>query len=198
MLYTKALQTLIGELQKLPGIGPKSAQRLAFYLLRQPDAEVKKLAAALVDAKERIRTCSRCCNLSETDPCELCLAPRDDSLLCLVAEPRDLVALERTREFKGRYHVLGGLISPMDGVGPEQLKIAELLARLQAADAVHEVILALGSTVEGEATSLYLTRLLKPVGLKITRLAFGLPMGSDLEFADEVTLARALVARREV
>ncbi len=198
MLYTRTLQALISELQKLPGIGPKSAQRLAFHLLRQPEAEVRKLAAALLEAKERIRTCSRCCNLSESDPCELCLAPRDDAVVCLVAEPRDLVALERTREFKGRYHVLGGLISPMDGVGPEQLKIAELLARLQATDRIAEVILALGSTVEGEATSLYLTRLLKPLGLKVTRLAFGLPMGSELEYADEVTLARALVARREV
>ena len=198
MLYTRTLQALISELQKLPGIGPKSAQRLAFHLLRQPDAEVRKLASALIEAKERIRTCSRCCNLSESDPCELCLSPRDDSIVCLVAEPRDLVALERTREFKGRYHVLGGLISPMDGVGPEQLKVAELLSRLQATDRIAEVILALGSTVEGEATSLYLTRLLKPLGLKVTRLAFGLPMGSELEYADEVTLARALVSRREV
>ena len=198
MLYTKPLQTLIAELQKLPGIGAKSAQRLAFHILRQPDADVRKLASALVEAKERIRTCSRCCNLSEVDPCELCLAPRDDAVVCLVAEPRDLVALERTREFKGRYHVLGGLISPMDGIGPDQLKIAELLARLQSGAATDEIILALGSTIEGEATSLYLTRLLKPLGLKVTRLAFGLPMGAELEYADEVTLARALVARREV
>lgn len=198
MLYTRPLAALIGELQKLPGIGPKSAQRLAFHLLRQDPSEIRRLADALVEAKERIRACSRCCNLSAEDPCELCLAPgRDESLLCVVAEPRDLIALERTREFKGRYHVLGGLISPMDGVGPDQLKVAELLERLGQAH-VEEVILALNPTVEGEATTLYLSRLLKPLGIRITRLAFGLPMGTDLDFADEVTLARALEGRREL
>lgn len=198
MLYTRPLAALIGELQKLPGIGPKSAQRLAFHLLRQDTAEIRRLADVLVEAKERIRACSRCCNLSAEDPCELCIAPgRDDSVLCVVAEPRDLIALEKTREFKGRYHVLGGLISPMDGVGPDQLKVAELLGRLGQAH-VAEVILALNPTVEGEATTLYLSRLLKPLGIRITRLAFGLPMGTDLDFADEVTLARALEGRREL
>ncbi len=198
MLYTRPLASLIAELQKLPGIGPKSAQRLAFHLLRQDTAEIRRLADALVEAKERIRTCSRCCNLSAEDPCELCLAPgRDDSILCVVAEPRDLVALEKTREFKGRYHVLGGLISPMDGVGPEQLKVPELLTRLGQGH-IQEVILALNPTVEGEATTLYLSRLLKPLGVRVTRLAFGLPMGTDLDFADEVTLARALEGRREL
>ncbi|MBM3268840.1 MAG: recombination protein RecR [Candidatus Sericytochromatia bacterium] len=198
MLYTRPLAALIGELQKLPGIGPKSAQRLAFHLLRQDSGEVRRLADALLEAKDRIKSCSRCCNLSAEDPCELCLAPgRDDLMLCVVAEPRDLVALERTREFKGRYHVLGGLISPMDGVGPEQLKVTELLARL-GAGGIREVILALNPTVEGEATTLYLSRLLKPLGATVSRLAFGLPMGTDLDFADEVTLARALEGRREL
>lgn len=198
MLYTKPLAALIGELQKLPGIGPKSAQRLAFHLLRQDPTEVRRLAEALLEAKERIRACSRCCNLSAEDPCELCLAPgRDDTTLCVVAEPRDLVAIERTREFKGRYHVLGGLISPMDGVGPDQLRVAELLTRV-GSGAIQEVILALNPTVEGEATTLYLSRLLRPLGARVTRLAFGLPMGTDLDFADEVTLARALEGRREL
>lgn len=198
MLYTRPLAALIGELQKLPGIGPKSAQRLAFHLLRQDTTEIRRLADALVEAKERIRACSTCCNLSAEDPCELCLAPgRDDAVLCVVAEPRDLVALEKTREFKGRYHVLGGLISPMDGVGPDQLKVAEMLGRLGQGH-ITEVILALNPTVEGEATTLYLSRLLKPAGIRVTRLAFGLPMGTDLDFADEVTLARALEGRREL
>ena len=198
MLYTKPLASLIAELQKLPGIGPKSAQRLAFHLIRQDPGDIRRLATVLIEAKEQIRTCSRCCNLSAEDPCELCLAPgRDDSSLCVVAEPRDLIALERTREFKGRYHVLGGLISPMDGVGPDQLKVPELLGRLQN-DAIREIILALDPTVEGEATTLYLSRLLKPLCPKVTRLAFGLPMGTDLDFADEVTLARALEGRREL
>ena len=198
MIYTKPLASLIAELQKLPGIGPKSAQRLAFHLIRQDAVDVRRLADALVEAKERIRTCSRCCNLSAEDPCELCLIPgREDAVLCVVAEPRDLVALERTREFKGRYHVLGGLISPMDGVGPDQLKVTELLGRL-GDGLVQEAILAMGPTVEGEATTLYLSRLLKPLGLRVTRLAFGLPMGTELDFADEVTLARALEGRREM
>ncbi len=198
MLYTRPLAALIAELQKLPGIGPKSAQRLAFHLLRQNTVEIRRLTDSLLEAKERIRSCSRCCNLSAEDPCELCLAHgRDDAILCVVAEPRDLIALERTREFKGRYHVLGGLISPMDGVGPDQLKVPELLGRLSG-DGIREVILALNPTVEGEATTLYLSRLLKPLGSTVSRLAFGLPMGTDLDFADEVTLARALEGRREL
>lgn len=203
MLYTRPLARLIEELEKLPGIGPKSSQRLAFHLIKQPEAAITTLANTLLDAKRQVRFCSQCQNLSAEDPCELCLNPsRQRHVLCVVAEPRDLVALERTREYKGLYHVLGGLLSPLDGVGPEQLKIRELLARLQSSSSdageVEEVILAINPSVEGEATSLYLARLLKPAGLKVTRIAFGLPMGSDLEFADEMTLVRAMEGRREL
>ncbi|MGE5707420.1 MAG: recombination mediator RecR [Bacteroidota bacterium] len=198
MLYSKPLARLIEELQRLPGIGPKSAQRLAFHLLKQETGVVEGLAQALLEAKSQIKLCSQCSNLSAQDPCELCSdTKRDLKVLCVVAEPRDVIALERTREFKGRYHVLQGLISPMDGVGPEQLKIKELLARLQGS-AVEEIILAINPTIEGEATTLYLSRLLKPTGLRLTRIAFGLPIGSDLEYADELTLIRALEGRREV
>lgn len=196
-LYTKPLARLIDELQKLPSIGQKTAQRLAFHLLKMPEAEVRHLAQAIVDAKEQVRYCSRCSNLSAEDPCEMCDNPqRDDAVLCVVAEPRDLVALERSKEFRGRYHVLQGLISPLDGIGPEQLKIKELLHRLGGS--VQEVILAINPTVEGDATVLYLSRLIKPLGPRVTRLAFGLPIGGDLEYADEMTLAKALQGRREV
>jgi recombination protein RecR len=203
MLYTRPLAQLIEELEKLPGIGPKSSQRLAFHLIKQPEAAIQTLAQTLLAAKQQVRFCSQCQNLSAEDPCEMCQNPsRQRHVLCVVAEPRDLVALERTREYKGLYHVLGGLLSPLDGVGPDQLKIRELLARLQSsssdAGAVEEVILAINPSVEGEATSLYLARLLKPAGLKVTRIAFGLPMGSDLEYADEMTLVRALEGRREL
>lgn len=198
MLYTRPLARLIEELEKLPGIGPKSSQRLAFHLIKQPLQSVKNLATALVEAKEQIAWCSICANLSAEDPCDICRHPgRDPHMICVIAEPRDLVALERTREFKGTYHVLGGLISPLDGVGPEQLKIRELVARLQSGQ-VEEVILAINPTVEGEATTLYLGRLLKPSGIKVTRIAFGLPMGGDLEYADEMTLVKALEGRREL
>ncbi|HEY9766242.1 MAG TPA: recombination mediator RecR [Chroococcales cyanobacterium] len=198
MLYSKPLARLIEELQRLPGIGPKSAQRLAFHLLKQEDSFVQSLASSLLDAKSQIRLCSRCANLSAQDPCELCSdEKRDPAILCVVAEPRDVIALERTGEFKGRYHVLQGLISPLDGIGPEQLKIKELLLQLQES-ALQEVILAINPTIEGEATTLYLSRLLKPIGVLLTRIAFGLPVGSDLEFADELTLIRALEGRREV
>lgn len=198
MVYAKPLAKLIEELQKLPGIGPKSAQRLAFHILKQGDSEVTALAQSLLDAKSQIRLCSTCFNLSAQDPCELCQSPsRDPSVLCVVAEPRDLIALERTHEFKGRYHVLQGLISPMDGIGAEQLKIKELLVRLQD-KAIQEVILAINPTIEGEATTLYLSRLLKPTGIKMTRIAFGLPIGADLEYADELTLIKALEGRREI
>jgi recombination protein RecR len=189
---------LIEELEKLPGIGPKSSQRLAFHLVKQPAQAVQNLAKALVDAKEQIKFCSVCSNLSAEDPCDICRSTaRDRHVICVVAEPRDLVALERTREFKGTYHVLGGLISPLDGIGPEQLKIKELLQRLQT-PGVDEVILAINPSVEGEATTLYLSRLLKPAGVKVTRIAFGLPIGGDLEYADELTLVKALEGRREV
>ncbi len=203
MLYTKPLARLIEELEKLPGIGPKSSQRLAFHLIKQPTQAIENLANALVDAKKQVKFCSTCQNLSAEDPCDICKNPsRDRSAICVVAEPRDLVALERTREFKGLYHVLGGLISPLDGVGPEQLKIRELLQRLQGIDGdrtnVTEVILAINPSIEGEATSLYLGRLLKPAGLKVTRIAFGLPIGGDLEYADEMTLVKALEGRREI
>lgn len=198
MLYTKPLARLIEELQKLPGVGPKSSQRLAFHLVKQSPQAVHALASALIEAKEQIRFCSVCQNLSADDPCDICRSvSRERAVICVVAEPRDLVALERTREFKGMYHVLGGLISPLDGIGPEQLKVKELLSRLQDGE-VQEVILAINPTVEGEATSLYLSRLLKPMGVKVTRIAFGLPIGGDLEYADELTLVKALENRREV
>lgn len=198
MFYSKPLAQLIEELQKLPGIGPKSAQRLAFHLLKQPEGDVKRLAQSLVDAKEQIKLCSICSNLSVNDPCELCAHPtRDVSTICVVAEPKDLVAVERTKEYKGRYHVLQGLISPMDGVGPDQLKIKELLDRMGSGE-IQEIILAINPTIEGEVTTLYLSRMLKPLGVRVTRIAFGLPMGGDLEYADEMTLVKALEGRREV
>lgn len=198
MFYSKPLAQLIEELQKLPGIGPKSAQRLAYHLLKQPAADVQKLAKALTDAKEQIKFCSQCSNLSAMDPCELCANPaRDPGTVCVVSEPKDLVAVERTKEYRGRYHVLQGLISPMDGIGPEQLKIKELMARLHG-DTVKEVILAIPPSIEGEATSLYLSRLIKPLGVRVTRIAFGLPVGGDLEYADEMTLVKALEGRREI
>lgn len=198
MFYSKPLAQLIEELQKLPGIGPKSAQRLAFHLLKQPEGDVKRLAQSLVDAKEQIKLCSVCSNLSVHDPCELCAHPtRDATTICVVAEPKDLVAVERTKEYKGRYHVLQGLISPMDGVGPDQLKIKELLDRV-GSGAIQEIILAINPTIEGEVTTLYLSRMLKPLGVRVTRIAFGLPMGGDLEYADEMTLVKALEGRREV
>ncbi|MFP5503520.1 MAG: recombination mediator RecR [Candidatus Sericytochromatia bacterium] len=197
-MYTKPLARLIEELQKLPGVGPKSSQRLAFHLVKQSPQAIQSLAQALLDAKAQIKFCSVCSNLSAEDPCDICRSPnREQGTICVVAEPRDLVALERTKEFKGTYHVLGGLISPLDGIGPEQLKIKELLARLGSGE-VEEVILAINPTVEGEATSLYLSRLLKPMGLRVTRIAFGLPIGGDLEYADELTLVKALEGRREI
>ena len=198
MFYSKPLAQLIEELQKLPGIGPKSAQRLAYHLLKQPMADVQRLAKALTDAKEQIKFCSQCSNLSAMDPCELCANPaRDPGTVCVVSEPKDLVAVERTKEYRGRYHVLQGLISPMDGIGPEQLKIKELVSRLQG-ETVKEVILAIPPSIEGEATSLYLSRLIKPLGVRVTRIAFGLPVGGDLEYADEMTLVKALEGRREI
>lgn len=197
MFYSKPLAQLIDELQKLPGIGPKSAQRLAFHLLKQSDTDVRRLAQRLLDAKDQIKLCSRCCNLSAQDPCELCVHPgRDEAVICVIAEPKDLVAVERTKEYKGRYHVLQGLISPMDGVGPENLKVKELLDRLGTG--VQEIILALNPSVEGEVTTLYLSRMLKPLGVRVTRIAFGLPVGGDLEYADEMTLVKAFEGRREV
>jgi len=197
-LYEGPVQALIDELGRLPGIGPKSAQRIAFHLLRVDPADARRLAAAIVDAKERVTWCRQCFNISEGELCVYCRDDRRDSrVLCVVEEPRDIVAIERTGEFKGRYHVLQGAISPIEGVGPEQLRIKELLARIDQ-DGVDEVILATNPNIEGEATAMYLARLLKPLGMRVTRIASGLPVGGDLEYADEMTLGRALEGRREL
>jgi recombination protein RecR len=197
-LYEGPVQTLIDELGRLPGVGPKSAQRIAFYLLKMPAEDAKRLAGAIVDAKERVSWCRRCFNMAEGELCAFCRDERRDSaVLCIVEEPRDIVAIERTAEFRGRYHVLQGAISPIEGIGPEQLRIKELLARI-ADEGVEEVILATNPNIEGEATAMYVARLLKPLGIRVTRIASGLPVGGDLEYADEVTLGRALEGRREV
>jgi recombination protein RecR len=195
MLYTsEALQQLIEEFAQLPGIGRKSAQRMALFILKQPRDEVVKMAKALVGAKDRIRYCSSCYNITEQDPCIVCSSPkRDRNVICVVEEPNDVLALEKTNEFRGLYHVLGGSLSPLDGIGPEDLKVRELLGRINAD--VTEVILAMNPNVEGEATTIYLTRLLKPLGVKVSRIARGIPVGGDLEFADEATLTRALEGR---
>jgi recombination protein RecR len=192
------VQSLVDELGRLPGIGPKSAQRIAFYLLKAAPEDAKRLARAVVEAKERVSWCRRCFNFAEGELCVYCRDDRrDSSLLCVVEEPRDIVAVERTQEYRGRYHVLLGAISPIEGIGPDQLKIKELLARVND-EGVKEVILATNPNIEGEATAMYLARLLKPLGLRVTRIASGLPVGGDLEYADEVTLGRALEGRREV
>jgi len=189
---------LIQEFHKLPGIGPKSAQRLTYYLLRASPEEAQALAQAILEVKEKIAFCSICQNFTDTDPCLICDNPqRDRSLICVVEEPLDILALERTGSYHGLYHALHGVISPMDGVGPEDLKIEELLQRLKAGS-VQEVILATNPNLEGEATSMYVSRLLRPLGLRVTRLARGLPTGADLEYADDLTLSRALEDRQEV
>jgi recombination protein RecR len=193
-----ALTGLIEQLVRLPGIGPKTAQRLAFHLLKAPREDATALAEAVVALKDRTQLCARCFNISEGEFCGVCQDPRRDSqLLCVVEEANDLLAIEKTREFRGMYHVLGGTLSPLDGRGPDQIRAKELTARLEAGG-VREVILATNPNVEGEATALYLLRVLKPFPLKVTRIARGLPMGGDLEYADEVTLARALEGRREI
>ncbi len=198
MIYPKSIATLIEHFQKFPSVGPKSAQRMAFYLLRMPENEVQKFAQAIIDAKANTRTCEVCFNLSSTSPCEICQSTkRDRSTICVVAETKDLIAIEKTNEYKGLYHVLQGLISPMDGIGADDIRIKELLTRLTSEE-VQEVILALSPSVEGEATSLYLTKLMKPFGIKISRIAFGLPVGADLEYADEITIAKAIEGRREI
>jgi recombination protein RecR len=195
MLHTsEALQSLIEEFARLPGIGRKTAQRLALHIQKQPREDALRMARALVNVKDKIRTCSICCNITEEDPCAVCASPkRDRGIICVVEEPNDVFALEKTEEFRGLYHVLGGSLSPLDGIGPEELKIKELLARIQGE--VTEVILAMNPNVEGEATTIYLTKLLKPLGVRVSRLARGLPVGGDLEFADEATLSRALEGR---
>ena len=195
-MYEGVVQDLIDELGRLPGVGPKSAQRIAFHILQSDPVDVRRLANALNEVKEKVRFCVICGNVSESERCRVCLDPRRDlSVICVVEEPKDVVAVERTREFRGRYHVLGGAISPIEGVGPDDLRIRELMARL-ADGAVTELILATDPNLEGEATATYLARLLKPMGLKVTRLASGLPVGGDLEYADEVTLGRAFEGRR--
>ena len=198
MIYPKSIATLIEYFQKLPSIGPKSAQRLAFYMLKMPMSEVEKFANAMIEAKEKTKACEICFNLSSTSPCEICSSTsRERTTICVVAETKDLIAIEKTNEYKGLYHVLQGLISPIDGIGAEDIRIKELLTRLTKEE-VTEVILALSPSVEGEATSLYLSRLIKPFNIKISRIAFGLPVGTDLEYADEVTLAKAIEGRHEL
>jgi recombination protein RecR len=198
MHYAKPLARLVGELEKLPGIGPKSAQRLAFYVLRIPVDEARQLADAIVEVKERITACAVCFNFTDQPICEVCRnTRRDGSVLCVVAEPRDLLAMERTNEFRGRYHVLGGVISPLEGIGPEMLRVRELIERLQSGE-VKEVILATNPTVEGDTTAMYLARLIKPFNVRVTKIAFGLPVGGDLDYADQATLIQALEGRREL
>ncbi len=198
MIYPKEIAALIEQFQKFPSVGPKSAQRMAFYLLRMSAAEVGRFAQCIVEAKEKTKTCEICFNLSSKSPCEICQSTRrDNSIICVVAETKDLIAIEKTNEYSGLYHVMQGLISPMDGIGADDIRIKELLNRLTD-DRVKEVILALSPSVEGEATSLYLSKLIKPFGIKISRIAFGLPVGADLEYADEITIARAIEGRREI
>ena len=202
-MFAGPIQDLIDELARLPGIGPKSAQRVAFHLLKATPQDAQKLAAAIVEAKQKVRLCQDCFNVADAELCIYCRDPRRDrSIICVVQEPPDIVALERTREFRGLYHVLQGSISPIEGIGPEDLRVGELLDRLRRADAtdtpVTEVILATNPNIEGEATAMYLGRLLGPLGIKTTRLASGLPVGGDLEYADEVTLGRAIEGRRPI
>jgi len=197
-VFEGPVQDLIDALRRLPGIGAKSAQRLAFHLLRAPAEEANALAGAIRSAKERVTICSECFNVSEGERCRYCRDERrDGTIVCVVEEPGDIIAVERTQEFRGRYHVLGGHISPMDGVGPDDLHVRELLTRIGRGE-VKEVILATNPTVEGEATAIYLANLLKPLGARVTRIASGLPVGGDLEYADEITLGRALEGRREI
>ncbi|MFT3852140.1 MAG: recombination mediator RecR [Ilumatobacteraceae bacterium] len=197
-VYTPPVQALIDELGKLPGIGPKSAQRIAFHLLKAPGEDVARLASSISEAKARVRFCARCWNVADAELCPICADERrDPSLLCVVEESRDIVAIEKTGEFNGRYHVLLGAMSPLDGIGPEQLKMKELFARLEP-EGVREVILCTNPNTEGEVTAMYLARMLQPFGIAVTRIASGLPVGGDLEYADELTLGRALENRRAV
>ncbi|HYH28105.1 MAG TPA: recombination mediator RecR [Actinomycetota bacterium] len=197
-MFEGPIQDLVDELNRLPGIGPKSAQRLAFHLVKSPAQDAKRLADAIVQAKERVRFCRECFGVSEGELCRICADPgRDGSLVCVVEEPKDVSVMEKAGVIKGRYHVLGGAISPMDGIGPDDLRIQELLDRVERND-VNEVILATNPNLEGNATAMYIGGLLKPLGLKVTRLASGLPVGGDLEYADEITLGQALEGRREL
>ena len=195
-MYEGAIQDLIDELGRLPGIGPKSAQRIAFHIIQSEHVDTSRLVEVLRTVKEKVKFCKECGNLSEEELCRICRDERrDKNVICVVEESKDVIAIEKTREFRGRYHVLGGAISPIDGIGPEQLRIKELLTRLQNAD-IEEVIIATDPNLEGEATATYLSRMLKPLGIKISRLASGLPVGGDLEYADEVTLGRAFEGRK--
>jgi recombination protein RecR len=197
-VFAGPIQNLVDELGRLPGIGPRSAQRIAFYLLETDRDSALRLAQAIAEVKDRIRLCERCFNVAETELCTICSdSRRDRSIICVVEDPRDIIAVERTREFYGTYHVLGGALSPIDGVGPEQLRVRPLLVRL-GTEGVVEVILCTNPNLEGEATAMYLARLILPLGVKVTRIASGLPVGGDLEYADELTLGRALEGRREV
>ena len=197
-MYEGAVQDLIDELGRLPGVGPKHAQRIAFHLLATESVDVERLAATLIRVKNEVRFCTVCGNVAEAEICRICSDPRrDPTVICVVEEPKDVNAVERTREFRGRYHVLGGAISPIDGVGPDDLRIRELLTRLSD-DTITEIILATDPPLEGEATATYLARLIAPMGITVTRLASGLPVGGDLEYADEVTLGRAFSGRRRV
>jgi recombination protein RecR len=197
-MYEGVVQDLIDEFGRLPGVGPKSAQRIAFHLLAAEPADVRRLAQVLLEVKEKVRFCSICGNVAEEEQCRICRDERRDlTVICVVEEPKDVVAVEKTREFRGRYHVLGGAISPIEGVGPDDLRIRELMVRL-ADGVVTELILATDPNLEGEATATYLARLIKPMGLRVTRLASGLPVGGDLEYADEVTLGRAFEGRRQL
>jgi len=199
-MYSSApsMTKLIEELSKLPTIGPKTAQRIAFYILKTPQEEVKRLAEVIVEVKEKIKNCSLCYNITENDPCNICQdITRQKKIICVVEQASDIIALEKTKEYKGTYHVLGGAISPLDGITPEDLRIKELLKKIED-NQVEEIILATNPNVEGEATSLYLTKLIKPLGLKLTRIAYGIPVGGNLEYADEVTLAKALEGRTQL
>lgn len=195
MIYTSdSLEKLIDEFARLPGIGRKTAHRLAMYILKLPRNEVLEMAEALVNVKDKIQYCSLCWNITEKDPCGICSSPkRERNMICVVAEPNDVIAIEKTNEYRGLYHVLGGSLSPLDGIGPEDLKVKELLSRISSD--LSEIILALNSNIEGEATTIYLTKLIKPLGVKVTRLARGIPIGTDLEFTDEATLCKALEGR---
>lgn len=198
MEYPGPVAKLVNELNKLPGVGPKTAQRLSFFILKESPEEAEKLARAIVEARRSVKYCSVCSGLTDIDPCAICSnANRDRSIVCVVEDPRDVISIEKSREFRGVYHVLKGAISPMDGIGPDDLTIRELIERLKKGN-VHEVILATNSSVEGEATAIYLARLIQPMGIKVTRIAHGIPVGGDLEYADEVTLARAFEGRREM
>ena len=195
-MYEGIIQDLIDELGRLPGVGPKSAQRIAFHIIQSDRVDVSRLAEILKTVKERVKFCTTCGNISEEELCKICKDPRrDNSSICVVEESKDVLAIEKTREFKGKYHVLGGAISPIDGIGPENLRINELMTRL-AQTQINEVIIATDPNLEGEATATYLTRLIKPLGIKVSRLASGLPVGGDLEYADEITLGRAFEGRR--